>query len=216
MTILRHSSRRGRLDTSLLTARLSSAVSYDRIAGYFLSSLLEVAGEALEKVSGKVRVVCNSDLENAIVPATGEPYLKPVRVCLFGEGDDEAVPLPPYLQNAYDAAQEFCRLLGQRVQGGGFLKTLLRRRMGSSRYAGGVNSGILIDWQFKAYSRDEIKAKVKRGEIRLLIGTDAASEGLNLQRPGSLVNLDWPWNPTRLEQRKGRIQRIGQISETQR
>ena len=57
---------------------------------------------------------------------------------------------------------------------------------------------------------------MKRGEIRLLIGTDAASEGLNLQRPGSLVNLDWPWNPTRLEQRKGRIQRIGQISETQR
>ena len=40
--------------------------------------------------------------------------------------------------------------------------------------------------------------------------TDAASEGLNLQRLGTLVNLDLPWNPSRLEQRKGRIQRIGQ------
>ena len=48
-------------------------------------------------------------------------------------------------------------------------------------------------------------------QIRLLIGTDAASEGLNLQSPGALINLDLPWNPTRLEQRKGRIQRIGQM-----
>nr|HPO46839.1 helicase-related protein [Spirochaetota bacterium] len=42
---------------------------------------------------------------------------------------------------------------------------------------------------------------------------DAASEGLNLQALSSLVNLDLPWNPTRLEQRKGRIQRIGQESD---
>lgn len=46
-----------------------------------------------------------------------------------------------------------------------------------------------------------------------MIGTDAASEGLNLQRLGTLINLDLPWNPTRLEQRKGRIQRIGQIRD---
>ncbi|HCB13893.1 MAG TPA: helicase SNF2, partial [Gammaproteobacteria bacterium] len=268
-------------------------------------------------------------LEDTIDPATGEPYLKPVRVRLFGEGDDEAVPLPPYLQDAYDAAQEFSRLLGQRVRGAGFLKTLLLRRMGSSiyaglqttekilrtwgtgglfanrndeddedegaeprntasesemknlspkeraelarclkalkvsqdrdpkfqrvldylmgenwlaqgciifsqyfdsawwlaetlsrehlpdeqigLYAGGVNSGILFGGQFKTCARDDIKARVKHGEIRLLIGTDAASEGLNLQRLGTLINLDLPWNPTRLEQRKGRIQRIGQV-----
>ena len=43
-----------------------------------------------------------------------------------------------------------------------------------------------------------------------MLGTDAASEGLNLQRLGTLINIDLPWNPTRLEQRKGRIQRIGQ------
>ena len=274
-------------------------------------------------------------LEDTIDPATGEPYLKPVRVKLFGEGENEAVPLPPYLQDAYDAAQEFCRLLSQRVKGAGFLKTLLLRRMGSSiyagrrttekmlstwgtgdlfadkrtdndeavdadddaeptipavesemknltaperaelarclkalevsqdrdpkfqqvldylvgqnwleqgciifsqyfdsawwlaeslsrehfpeepigLYAGGANSGILIGGQFKACARDDIKAKVKHGEIRLIIGTDAASEGLNLQRLGTLINLDLPWNPTRLEQRKGRIQRIGQIRD---
>ena len=47
-----------------------------------------------------------------------------------------------------------------------------------------------------------------------MLGTDAASEGLNLQRLATLINLDLPWNPTRLEQRKGRIQRIGQVHET--
>ena len=48
------------------------------------------------------------------------------------------------------------------------------------------------------------------GDLKILLGTDAASEGLNLQRLGTLINIDLPWNPTRLEQRKGRIQRIGQ------
>src|ERR1700686_485472 len=52
---------------------------------------------------------------------------------------------------------------------------------------------------------------VRARDIRILVGTDAASEGLNLQRLGTLINLDLPWNPTRLEQRKGRIQRIGQV-----
>jgi hypothetical protein len=62
--------------------------------------------------------------------------------------------------------------------------------------------------------RDDLKKMVMRGEVRLLLGTDAASEGLNLQRLACLINLDLPWNPTRLEQRKGRIQRIGQIHDS--
>ncbi len=55
-----------------------------------------------------------------------------------------------------------------------------------------------------------VRVRVQKGEIKVLLGTDAASEGLNLQRLGTLINIDLPWNPTRLEQRKGRIQRIGQ------
>src|ERR1039457_4920318 len=59
----RHSSRRNRLDQTVLNKRLAGAVSYDRIAGYFRSSLFEVAGEAIAKVTGPVRVICNSDLD---------------------------------------------------------------------------------------------------------------------------------------------------------
>lgn len=77
-------------------------------------------------------------------------------------------------------------------------------------YAGGEKSGLFIDGEFVKRPKEELKSMVKNGEIKILFGTDAASEGLNLQSLGTLINIDLPWNPTRLEQRKGRIQRIGQ------
>jgi hypothetical protein len=259
-------------------------------------------------------------LETTMDPETGEPYLKPVRVELFGESDAEAIRLPPYLQDAYALAEEFCHLLAARIQGAGFLKTLLLRRVGSTMYAGrktaenmlgtweqvaeaedeeeleaetfksltptervklqafidtleanqergpkcsvvlhilqnlrwlnegcivfsqyfdsirwfaqqltqdmpqecigiyagGQRSGVTVEGVFTPTPRDALKQMIQRGELRLLLGTDAASEGLNLQRLGTLINLDLPWNPTRLEQRKGRIQRIGQLHDTVR
>ena len=65
--INRFSSRRHRLDHSFLNSRLKEAKTYYRIAGYFSSSLLEVAGEELESIEGPVRLVCNSDLDPADV-----------------------------------------------------------------------------------------------------------------------------------------------------
>lgn len=47
-------------------------------------------------------------------------------------------------------------------------------------------------------------------EVEILVATDAAGEGINLQRAHLMVNYDLPWNPNRLEQRFGRIHRIGQ------
>lgn len=258
-------------------------------------------------------------LETQMDPETNEPLLKPIDVILYGEGEDEALPLPIYLNDAYQISEDFCRGLGK---GSGFLKTLLLRRVGSSIHAGlltaqrmlsewdvvsldeddfdqesfdqlsrtlttdqsqllerfirimedhqdedpklvavlkylrdlnwirdgciifsqyrdsiqwliekltnvfpeepialysGMNaSGIMLNGDWTPTNRDLIKQKVQGGELRLLLGTDAASEGLNLQRLGTLINLDLPWNPTRLEQRKGRIQRIGQLHDSVR
>lgn len=77
-------------------------------------------------------------------------------------------------------------------------------------YAGSNRSGVWRNGRFQRCDRNDLKTRVREGELKLLLGTDAASEGLNLQRLGTLINIDLPWNPTRLEQRKGRIQRIGQ------
>lgn len=271
-------------------------------------------------------------LESTINPATGEYFLPRVTVRLFGEDAHSALTLGGYLRDAYQEAEEFCRLLQQRVKGAGFFKTLLLRRLGSSMeagrktvlkllgstpdelsdeddddneddsahtphadsdfknftqaevaslkrclellqqggnndpkldavlgyllgmrtdgeqrwldlgcilfsqyydtvrwvgdelakrpefanldiglYAGSNRSGIWSGGEFRRCDRDTLKARVRAGELKLLLGTDAASEGLNLQRLGTLINIDLPWNPTRLEQRKGRIQRIGQV-----
>ncbi|MDX2005589.1 MAG: phospholipase D-like domain-containing anti-phage protein [Meiothermus sp.] len=262
-------------------------------------------------------------LENTLDPETSEPYLKKIDVVLWGEQNSDAVSLPSYLKEAYDLAEEFCRLLQQRLPSGGFLKTLLLRRIGSSVFAGmqtvqkmlsswqtlpetveddeaeddesissssmtltkderellektlsalqsnrerdpkhavvlhclrdsrwlekgcivfsqyrdsvlslakflsaefpheliGVysgpdSSGLMLSGEWQPQERETLKQLVRQGKLRLLLGTDAASEGLNLQRLGRLINLDLPWNPTRLEQRKGRIQRIGQLNDS--
>jgi superfamily II DNA or RNA helicase len=54
------------------------------------------------------------------------------------------------------------------------------------------------------------EAFTQNKDIMILVATDAAGEGINLQRANLMVNYDLPWNPNRLEQRFGRIHRIGQ------
>lgn len=63
-------------------------------------------------------------------------------------------------------------------------------------------------------TKDAVARALQAGEVSILICTDAASEGLNLQAAGALINYDLPWNPSRVEQRIGRIDRIGQRSLT--
>ena len=62
-------------------------------------------------------------------------------------------------------------------------------------------------------TREEVKRLFLNGEIDILLCTDAAAEGLNLQTADMLINFDLGWNPMKLEQRIGRIDRIGQKYE---
>ena len=77
-------------------------------------------------------------------------------------------------------------------------------------YAGVGKSGILLDGEWRSIDREDIKRGVKERKLRVVCATDAACEGLNLQTLGTLINVDLPWNPSRLEQRIGRIKRYGQ------
>ena len=61
--------------------------------------------------------------------------------------------------------------------------------------------------------RDEAKRRFRDAEADILLCTEAAAEGLNFQFCGALVNYDMPWNPMRVEQRIGRIDRVGQKHE---
>lgn len=81
-------------------------------------------------------------------------------------------------------------------------------------YAGVGKSGWFRGEAFTSLEREQIKTAVKRRDVRLVVATDAACEGLNLQTLGTLINVDLPWNPSRLEQRLGRIKRFGQARKT--
>jgi superfamily II DNA or RNA helicase len=70
--------------------------------------------------------------------------------------------------------------------------------------------------EWEEVPKDVITASLRGGAIRVLVCTDAASEGLNLQSAGALINYDLPWNPSKVEQRIGRIDRIGQQLPTVR
>lgn len=65
------------------------------------------------------------------------------------------------------------------------------------------------------YSMDQRRAEVEkfRNEVQIMLATDAGGESINLQFCNQMINYDIPWNPNRLEQRMGRIHRIGQKNE---
>ena len=84
-------------------------------------------------------------------------------------------------------------------------------------------TGKLREWGFTVCNihggmrlQDRIAAEKEfRGPVQVMVATDAAGEGINLQFCRLMVNWDLPWNPNRLEQRMGRIHRYGQEYDVQ-
>jgi superfamily II DNA or RNA helicase len=86
-----------------------------------------------------------------------------------------------------------------------YLVERIRTLLGSDEAVIAIHGGVKREERSKAqelFSQDK--------DTTVLVATDAAGEGLNLQRAHLMVNYDLPWNPNRLEQRFGRIHRIGQ------
>lgn len=63
-------------------------------------------------------------------------------------------------------------------------------------------------------SREAVLQAFRAGRLDIVVSTDMAAEGLNLQRAGMVVHYDIPWNPVKLDQRNGRAHRIGQKRES--
>ncbi|MDF1829968.1 phospholipase D-like domain-containing anti-phage protein, partial [Cycloclasticus pugetii] len=80
-------------------------------------------------------------------------------------------------------------------------------------YAGASRSRLYQKGECVNIERETLKNMVAEHELTIMVATDAACEGLNLQTLGTLINIDLPWNPTKLEQRIGRIKRFGQVRE---
>lgn len=86
-----------------------------------------------------------------------------------------------------------------------YLATKIRGLIGSEEAV------VLIHGGVKREERRKVQEMFRNDPaVRVLVATDAAGEGVNLQNANLMVNYDLPWNPNRLEQRFGRIHRIGQ------
>ncbi|GAA4368808.1 helicase-related protein [Hymenobacter saemangeumensis] len=89
--------------------------------------------------------------------------------------------------------------------------TLLYLQERLTRLLGDSESVVRIDGATPRPERLMVQDRFRNDErVRVLLATDAAGEGINLQNAHLMVNYDLPWNPNRLEQRFGRIHRIGQ------
>ena len=111
-------------------------------------------------------------------------------------------------RGGYDRAMVFTQytdtmdfLRGEQIGGGEWRPMCFSGRGGEIPGSGGGWRGI---------PRSEVARRFREGGADLLLCTDAAAEGLNFQFCGALVNYDMPWNPMRVEQRIGRIDRLGQ------
>lgn len=82
------------------------------------------------------------------------------------------------------------------------LKYLKDRGMIAVPYRGGMNRG-KKDWMMDLF----------RGRAQVMIATEAGGEGINLQFCHQMINFDLPWNPMRVEQRIGRVHRLGQKND---
>ncbi|GJD19915.1 hypothetical protein RIVM261_048710 [Rivularia sp. IAM M-261] len=98
-----------------------------------------------------------------------------------------------------------------------YLRSSLRSLYGSQVACySGRGGELYTEGEWRLVLKEEIKKRFRQDEIKILLCTESASEGLNLQNCGVLINYDMPWNPMRVEQRIGRIDRIGQRYSTVR
>jgi superfamily II DNA or RNA helicase len=77
----------------------------------------------------------------------------------------------------------------------------------------GSQSWIYIDGVRTEATKQDVRHALEDGDIRVVFCSEAAAEGLNLQAARVMINIDVPWNPAKLEQRIGRIARLGQSAE---
>ena len=93
------------------------------------------------------------------------------------------------------------------------LEYLVEKLKGWGFRVGWIHGGMRAGSRDEPGSRLQVEQQFREGTIQVLVATEAAGEGINLQCCHIMFNYDIPWNPNRLEQRMGRIHRYGQLKD---
>jgi hypothetical protein len=116
----------------------------------------------------------------------------------------ETLSTNPFMQNK-DGKKEKIIVFTEHRDTLNYLAGKIRKMLGDD------NAVVTIQGGMSRAERKQIEESFRNDPaVIVLVATDAAGEGINLQRAHLMVNYDLPWNPNRLEQRFGRIHRIGQ------
>ncbi len=152
------------------------------------------------------------ELDEAVAPSLEAPSRKRLlELCSRLDVESKAVRLLEHIERLRTAGFERVVVFTQYTDTMDFLVRSLASetgvRIGTYSGRGGE---IVVGGRGVSIKREDLKRHFAAGKLDLLVCTDAAAEGLNLHCAGALVNYDMPWNPMRVEQRIGRIDRLGQ------
>ena len=170
-------------------------------------SLDETADEAMAPEEAAELAASAAELEER------ERILELLRAIAKLNTDTKARRLRAELVSVFTQDSESAIVFTQFTDTMEYLREFLARELPDvpvASYSGSGGAWRDASGRWIACSKEEIKRRLKTGRVRLLVCSDAAGEGLNLQAAGVLANYDLPWNPMRIEQRIGRIDRLGQ------
>lgn len=172
----------------------------DRIQLEWLSKEAQKVTVARDAKLAELKKLIECKVKNPTTNTLGKPNRK---VLVFAAFADTA----SYLYNAlHDWVRQELGIHMALVSGGA---VACKTTLGKADF-----NHILINFSPIAKNRNKMKTLSQDGEIDLLIATDCISEGQNLQDCDYLINYDIHWNPVRIIQRFGRIDRIGSINTT--
>ena len=126
--------------------------------------------------------------------------------------DSKLDRLRAVLQEVRQAGYQQAMVFTQYTDTMDFLRDALSKRSGLRLMCFSGRGGEVpsAEGNWRRITRDDAKRQFREKQADVLLCTDAAAEGLNFQFCGALINYDMPWNPMRVEQRIGRIDRLGQ------
>jgi hypothetical protein len=169
--------------------------------------LLEAMRAAVERARGLVEKELEKlrSLESCLVPysravtAADDPKLREIqRVVQELRDEGRKVLVFSKFTDTVDVVRDF------------LTQWLGPDRIGTYTGRGGeVWDSRLKRWQI--CEKEDVRRALEK-QVDVLVCSEAASEGLNLQAASAIVNVDMPWNPAKVEQRIGRVDRIGQVA----
>ena len=188
------------LDDDALTQALDAADGERYDAAEFSDELRKDVEQDLEVLRSIARlwtaVTTDSKFEAVAAMLQTSPLLKDERVLIFTESRETALYLGERLEVLFPGAS-----LVFDSQGGVCFRDGARQFLSS------------YDARERILRNFDPGHEAPEQDIRLLIATDVLAEGVNLHRAGRIINYDLPWNPTRIMQRVGRINRVGSRHE---